>query len=404
MGNNNSIEINEIPNGIYDIKVKGIPDYPIAYLRLYWDFEKNKYCVLEDCDIDKNFSKKRKMLVVGMNLPDQKDIVEQVFYLSSGYNSIETLQSFFNEPLNIEKDDNDINLWLPFFGIGYDSAISKNMDFNTNIKIMKDYFDCTTKGPVCLYGRFGRYDPNLMQISYCLGGKFWDDNIFLINKDGYDIKKYPTLSYLINQIPCVSNNGKTIIECSTYINNYIASAIPLNYVKPLIESRKKNLKYRKNTPYFNYEDIKADWRILKILNDKKIREFQRIFGYKSLIGPLPFENAGDYSSNFWMSYYTNIDKLYKEDEKYFIENVVPLINQKIPIPDYKIIDKKVFTEDVPDIEKIVIKDFKENKNVIITETIKSEIKGGIDNPHEKREDAKIGDYYKHGKRVLKKNK
>ena len=55
MGNNNSIEINEKPNGIYDIKVKDIPDYPIVYLRLYWDFEKNKYCVLEDCDIDENF-------------------------------------------------------------------------------------------------------------------------------------------------------------------------------------------------------------------------------------------------------------------------------------------------------------------------------------------------------------
>ena len=56
MGNTNGIEFIEKEYGIVDVKVEDYPDYPIAYIRLCWDFENKKYCIAEDCDTGNKYS------------------------------------------------------------------------------------------------------------------------------------------------------------------------------------------------------------------------------------------------------------------------------------------------------------------------------------------------------------
>ena len=119
MGNNNSINIEEKSNGIFKINVKDFPNYPIAYIRLCWDPENLKYCIAEDCDTSKKYTKHRKIIVIGMRIPELSDdnIYEQVFYLSTGINSMESIEKFFDKKFISNKEKNTV--WLPFSGFGY---------------------------------------------------------------------------------------------------------------------------------------------------------------------------------------------------------------------------------------------------------------------------------------------
>ena len=226
MGNNNSINIEEKSNGIFKINVKDFPNYPIAYIRLCWDPENLKYCIAEDCDTSKKYTKHRKIIVIGMRIPELSDdnIYEQVFYLSTGINSMESIEKFFDKKFISNKEKNTV--WLPFsgFGYNYDNLKYKN-DLETNIKLIKNYFGYPVlkfDKKTCIYGRFGNYDPNLMQISYCLGSDFWKDNVDNPIFTKYNIVKYPTLESIIEKIPCIyTSKYKNDIDCSIYLNNYI---------------------------------------------------------------------------------------------------------------------------------------------------------------------------------------
>jgi len=135
MGSSESIFINEKENGIYEVKVKDYSDYPIAYIRLCFDKIQNKYCMLSDCDIEDKYLK-RKIIVVGMRLPGYDKINEQSFYLSSGLNTIKTLENFFKIKLDTEECDSEkgCGLWIPFSGLGYES---RKIPEETEIKLLK---------------------------------------------------------------------------------------------------------------------------------------------------------------------------------------------------------------------------------------------------------------------------
>jgi len=385
MGNHGSIQLIEKPNGIYEVDVKGYPEYPIVYIRLCWDNFNKKYCIPENCDVKKKSKEHRKIIVIGIKLPDIENIFEQSFYLSSGINSIDSMEKFFNKKLIFEKDKNEsLNVWIPFTYFGYDEKFIKYKDdYETEIKLLKNFFGCTEKNETCLYGRFGKFNPNLMQISYCLGGKFWDNNFDIINEQ-FKIEKLPTLDYYLKEkIPCyLVYEGFSNIECSKYLNNYIASACVYNYSPELLYYKKRIMKYFNNIKFMNVENLKVDYRIINILNEKKINTFKTL----KIIGELPFEHNYFTIDSFWMNYISGIIKLYKIDSEYFEKNISPIINEIIPIPEYNLIEKII----------------EENKDKIKEEN-KDKIKEGTkENPHNKLGDAKSGEYYKHGKKIFKK--
>ena len=388
MGNNNSIEIKEKSNGILQVICKDIPDYPISYLRLCWDFDKKKYCIAEDCDSENKFSLHRKILVVGMNLPGLDKIHEQCFYLSSGINSIKYLEQFFKKEFIINEE---IDIWLPFSGFGYDNDVTE--DYNNKIKLLKNNFNCLEKSKDCLYGRFGNKEPNLMQVSYCLGGKFWENNIDIVNESGFDIKKLPIISSFLNsKIPCIFNyKSWNNIECSIYLNKYIASALPFNYSPYLLENKNKMLRFYKPNKYFDWKDVKFDYRIIYILKEKGLIKFTTLGGKADL----PFERS--FTSQYWNIYFQILYKLYNDENIFFIKNVLPIINEMIPIISNK--DERILKleEDL----SYVIESEKKNSKEDIT-IIKKQ--GTYENPYNKRDEAAIGDYYRRGTQILKKNK
>ena len=416
MGNSNSISITQRLNGIYEINVKDFPEYPIVYLRLCWDFNNKKYCIPELCDVNKIESEHRKILVVGMRLQGIEGIHEQCFYSSSGLNSLESLESFFDTKLKYEEDyDKSAGVWIPFSGIGYNISDTKNPSFNpeNDYKLLKSGFNCLKKSPTCLYGRFGNTDPNLMQISYCIGGKFWENNVDLINSLGYDIKKLPMLSELRKQIPCyfVYENGSNI-DCSIYLNNYIASAYGMNYIPQLITDKNKVLKFysKKNNNYFNFKDVKADFRIFNILKEK----IDMNFIFRSSFYKLP-EETRIFIINFWGYYFNALETLLKNDKIFFIENVLPLILEKIPIPEKYIIEKEnkeiEKKHDKESLENPLIRSKKQElekteleKVEISKKTDKENNLGTFENPYKNRIDAKIGDYYKKGNQIVQRKK
>jgi len=172
--------IEEKSNGIFKINVIKYPEYPIAYIRLCWDKKTSKYCMAQECDILKKCVEHRKFIIVGMRIPalSKENIFEQAFYLTSGVNSINSLNNNFKTKFIVKNKTE--NIWLPFSGFGYDyNDLTYRDNLNTNIKLLKNNFGhgCSSISNNCLYGRFGQYDPNLMQISYCLGGDFWENNI-----------------------------------------------------------------------------------------------------------------------------------------------------------------------------------------------------------------------------------
>ena len=381
MGNNNSIKIEEKKDGIYKVIVKDFPKYPIVYLRLCKDIETDEYFIAEDCDVSKKYELHRKILIVGFRILDKDDIYEQAFYLSSGLNSIEILQTFFNLKFTFTDEKDTTQLWLPFSGFGYSRSSLKNVkDLETNIKLIKDYFDCSPFHKTnCLYGRFGNKDPNFMQISYCLGGKFWNNNIDIFKI--YNIQKIPTLFEYLTKITSHFMNFKDDIECSLYLNNYIGYAIPQNYSPGFLKQKKEALKKYETKEWYN-PNIKYDYRILNILQKKGFLNFGTIALYnneeKIIVKiSLPFEHYF-FGYNTWDNYLLLIDKLYTRYKDDFIKYVVPIIEE----------EGKIF--------EILY------SGVDIIEEKKPKL-GTFENPFEKREDAKVGDYYLRGKKPVKRN-
>ena len=320
MGNINSINFIERSNGIFKIDIKDTHDYPIAYIRLCWDPEKSIYCLAEDCDTEKKCKQHRKIIVVGMRIPEisKDDIYEQAFYLSSGSNSIETLEKSFVTKFTLENETE--NIWLPFSGFGYNDSM-------TEIKLLKNNFDCVEiKESDCLYGRFGRYAPNLMQISYCLGGDFWNNNIDNPVFAKYKIIKYPTLEYSLKKIPCIYTGNQTNdIECSVYLNNYIGSALPLNYYPKLLIDYKEPISktYTRfiKIPELNFEDIKFDFRIANILYQKGIYLYR--IGTVNTVLPIESRLGGNI---LWDTYIKGINDIYKKDKVTFDTQIIPILN------------------------------------------------------------------------------
>ena len=397
MGNNNSIEIEEKSNGVFEVISKDIPDYPISYLRLCWDFDKKKYCIAEDCDSE-NKSLNRKILVVGMNLPGMDKIYEQCFYLSSGLNSIESLEKFFQKELIKDNEGKDADIWIPFSGFGYDNNVIDEKYYNSDIKLLKNNFNCSERGPNCLYGRFGNKDPNLMQISYCLGGKFWENNIDTINELGFNIKKLSSISsFFRSKTPCIFNYKKwSNIECSIYLNKYIASALPYNYSPNLLLYKNKMLRFYKPNKYFEWKDIKLDYRLIYILKEKGLIKFTTLGGKADL----PYERG--FTVDYWNIYLQHLNKLYTEENKFFIDNILPIINEIIPVFPNKYEKILKSKEDI----SYVIEGYDEKigKNIEEKESIILNNKGTPENPYDKRDEAGIGEYYRRGKQIVKKIK
>ena len=373
MGQTESINIVEKSDGIFEIDVKDYPNYPIAYLRLCFDNYENKYCVPEFCSI-KHKNSERKIIVVGMRIPGISGINEQAFYQSTGQNSLETLIEFFNiDDLKIDKDNADI--WIPFSGIGHPNIDDYNNDIN-NIKLFKNYFNGGFKS---MYGRFGDYSPNLIQISYCLGGKFWEYNSdkFLDEKL---IEKMPFLTNTIKKLPYYYvyevKDFDDIIECAKYLNNYIGSAIVLNYSPELKKYISlKNCKKCKNP-------LKVDWRILNILLDKK---------YIYTKTGLASENM--FSYDFWDYYIYAINKLRSENEFFFQKNIIPIINDNIGGGNVNKKKIKKEKDDITEKEKDDITEKEKDDNIL----------GTKNNPHIKKKDAGVNEYYIYGKKIYQRH-
>jgi len=330
--------IEEKSNGIFQINVKHFPEYPIAYIRLCYDDKKSSYCILEECDISKIYKKHRKIIVVGMRLPEiSKDkIYEQVFYLSSGSNSIESLEKLFKTKFKNENENDNENIWLPFSGFGYNYRdLETENDLETKIKLLKNYFGhgCGEISSNCLYGRFGDYEPNLMQISYCLGGDFWKNNIDNFIFDKYEIEKYPMIPKILEKLQCVfsNENFSNNIECSVYLNNYIGSAISINYSPELLRFKMQACKAYIRFPirdlsYYDdidYDDIDYDYRIVNILYNNNIYLFEK----KGVKSHFPFENT--FGTNItWLNYFNGIYKIFKNNFELFEAEILPIITDK----------------------------------------------------------------------------
>ena len=272
----------------------------------------------------------RKIIVVGMRLDGIEGIHEQAFYSSSGLNSIESLEKFFETKFK-PQTEKEAGIWIPFSGIGYDhSDISKEEDYYHNVKLMKTYFSCSEYDPKnCLYGRFGKGDPNLMQISYCLGGEFWENNIDNPVFEKYGIKRCESLCKYIEDFHCYyipkhENN----LECSIELNEYIGSAMVFNYAPELLATKNRVRKFFGKGDKYDFDKLKFDWRIYNILYEQKVTDNR---GSKMFLGrasaPLPIESR--FGGNLWVNYLTDINTLYIKDPTLFGEYIIPLINTHV---------------------------------------------------------------------------
>ena len=380
-------------NGIYIVDIKKYPDYPIAYFRLMHHAKSNKYCIPETCDIKNTFFGKRKILVIGMRLAGIEGIHEQSFYLSTGKNSIDSLRKILPVENNIY-DEKDFDLWLPFTALGYNANDIKHSSWKTDsedeIKLLKTFFDCTEPGPECKYGRFGNIDPNLMQVSYCLGGLVWND-VSKTVKDYYNLEELPNLHEYMSKIPCINISAEDNIKCSIKINKYIGNASFLNYCPDLIEIKNKILskKILFTGIDFDINKIDFDWNIVYKLVEKEKMEFivSNMTEFKKYYLELPDEYR--FFLNLWTNYIFAIINLCKEDKEYFNKQVLPLI-----IDDET---KKIFVNSV-------IEEFSKTEVKTVSFVLDPKKIGTKENPHVKKEDAKINQYYKVGKRVCRRHK
>lgn len=386
MGNNSSVEIIEKYNGIYKVNVKDYPNYPIVYLRLCKNPITNKYCIAEDCDVNFKFLQHRKILVVGFKIQDQ--IHEQAFYLSSGLNSIKSITDFFKvNIINNDIDPEETKLWIPFMGFGYDKSTLKSIfDLELEIKLLKDFFSNQGK-----YGRFGIDEPNLMQISYCLGGKFWEKNIDKFKN--FNIQKVPTLFEFLNKKDTCDFKKifKDDIECSLYLNKYIGYALPQNYSKHFLTDKKMAFEKYKSQTWF-VPNIKYDYRILYfilpkfgeavIFNEKNKKEIVNI--------NLPLEQSFFYFYT-WNTYFILINKYYSKNKKLFEDNIKPFFSEEKNIIDIIYKDTE-------------LKEYKSDKETKIEEDRTVYKLGTINNPYKNRNDAKVGDFYLKGNKPVERRK
>jgi hypothetical protein len=333
MGAIESIQLRENKEGIFIVSVKDIPDYPIVYLRLCKQKDSDNYCVAESCDVLGEFTGHRKIIIVGFRNQINPDIInEQVFYLSTASNSIELLEEFFKVKIKLSTVQSDNMFWLPFSGFGYDkNDIKDQIDLEQKTKLLKDFFDCSTHrkkatktAKQCLHSRFGNSDPNMSQISYCLGGKFWENNPALF--EILNIDALPTLKEYINKIPCYisQTSFESNIDCSRYLNEYIGSALPQNYSTPLLKQKEealtKHMKYK-----WLREDILFDYRVLYILKEKALLKFgEKMMNGKVVRTELPFEQFF-FSYNTWDLYIYFLNKLYNINPDYFVKNVSTIL-------------------------------------------------------------------------------
>ena len=324
MGASSSIELKDSGGGIYTITDT---TYPIAYIRLYHDKTNNKFCIAVDCD---SALEKRNFIVVGMRLhvlyPDlfkPDEIHEQVFYTTSGSNSIEHFNMFISSIDDVAKIDIDIDYslyssmsdadklkqticWLPFSGLGYDLE-------KKGIKLIKDNY-CIERDENCKFGRFGKNVPNLMQISYCLGGILWD-KYFDMFKEHFGIEKLPTLKRFIDNIDCYYIDSN--VDCNINMNKYIGSAIYLNY-DPAVQNFIKNSRFI--IPYNEFKHIKFDYNIIyNILSFiSKPRDTFKLSFHKGL----PVEYKTFYYPSFVGSYYSAIKKIKDADPVYYKTHIL----------------------------------------------------------------------------------
>ena len=299
------------------------------------------------------------------------------------------------------------------------------LNMENDIKLLKSNFDCETKSTSCLFGRFGNTEPNLMQISYCLGGNFWIDNVDKINKQGYSIKKIPTLDdFFRNKKSCIFNyKGLSDIDCSIYLNNYIASALVYNYSPALLQYKERMCKFldRKPNGEFLYINVKMDYRIINILSEYGFLQFNRT--NKEI--RLPYETT--FSIDLFRRYITAVSEMYNSNKEFFRNIVLPIINEDIPLMPRDVYSSKIVKKEIKEDLSFVIKDkkpevVKENltfvekdkkikkkdklvETIEIKETIKvTEVLGTYENPHSKRTEAKIGEYYSTKGGILRRNK
>jgi hypothetical protein len=312
---------------IFDIIVDGIPDFPIAYLRLIHDVENNIHCVSAACTVGTAFTG-RKVVVVGMRL--NETIIEQVFYLSSGMNFYDSIDRFI-APKKVTRSKQG-SVWVPFNGFGYGIrepvlgfSVVKNpkkikYELEGSIMLLKNYFNCT-EGSLCLYSRFGNTDPNLMQYSLCMGGDFWDENSHIFRKKFKLDTDLPNIFELLNSIPTYTPIDKTNIECFIKLNDYIGSSIAINYSPKLLNDKKSILntwEYRKYKKFLI--KCKFDYRVLKLLNER---------GF--IIFDPPHSQLPDsgFFGNAWLYYFKGIMKCYTED-KYYFNKLKPLLLESKP--------------------------------------------------------------------------
>ncbi len=414
------IALEERKNGIYLVKVEGLPNYPILYIRLCWDPVQKQYCVPTTCDRLEKDKLQRKIIVVGFR-DSEGNIHEQSFYLSSGLNAIQSLEKFFKKEFvcKIGENETGCGLWLPFSGLGYERNVKNTED---EVKLMKNYFD----GKKEVFGRFATYD--LLLISSCLGGHFWDNNFDKFTK--FNLPKLPTLFELIELIPCHLNTTtfNSNITCSIYINNYIGSASIINYDSE-IKSGAIEVFKRFNVPL--ELRVKFDFGILYYLLNNPIS----IFSTYSFIANLPIESHFSGNYTYLTHYYNNLRRVYVNDKDYYDKFIEPFVRrqnyqklffeeininnelflEKISIKEEKmeIFDldnkekEKIEKEVTKSINKLVEKkkELKSEKKVEIKNNTKLEKenkvgKGTLDSPYIKYEDAKKGEYYTKGGRIF----
>ncbi len=307
------ISLEERKNGIYLVKVEGLPDYPILYIRLCWDPVQKQYCVPTTCDRLEKDKLQRKIIVVGFR-DSEGNIHEQSFYLSSGLNAIQSLEKFFKKEFicKIGEDETGCGLWLPFSGLGYERDVKNTED---DIKLNKSYFEGSQK----TFGRFASSE--LMLISRCLGGHFWDNNFEKFKK--FDLPNLPTLFELIELIPCHLNTTTfdSNITCSIYINNYIGSASIINY-SPDLKSGFYEVFKRINIPI--ELRVKFDFGILYylLINPKTI------FSSYSFIANLPVESHFSGNYTYLFNYYSNLKRVYDSDKEYYNKFIEPFVRKQ----------------------------------------------------------------------------
>ena len=388
-----NINIHEtIFDGIYIVDIKKYPDYPIAYLRLMHDKKNNRYCIPQTCDSKKKFFNHRKIIVVGMRLSG--GIHEQSFYLSTGKNSIDTLKKFL--PIDVTKiKDEEFDLWLPFTGMGYYGndikAENWKKDLDEEIKLLKTFFNCTEPGSDCAYGRFGNVAPNLMQISYCLGGIVWG-SVSKNVKDHYSLEDLPTLQDYMTDIPCTYISTDDNINCSIKINKYIGNACVLNYAPELLKQKNKifSKKFLFDGIDFDINKLEFNWNIVYKLVEKGKMDFivSNTKETKKYNTDLPDEYR--FFVNLWNVYILAILNLNKENKGYVEKEIVTII-----ISDQA---KKDFVNSM--IEKIRKTEVKTVSFVLDTKPAP----GSKKNPHKRKEDASVDEYYTLGKRVCQRHK